>query len=303
VCLQLNLSKRAISYYLKQLKASGSIRKVGYGVWEATEKIPEQVTKIKVCSLNKFDNFVTSLPIRGHAFVFHLRIPKINGWKKRTIFLEKKGIHFKQIKEHTQRIIFRGHKMWLSDKSITVYCPKGKSYFGNSARETEDYSIFEFKQLVQGIESLFNVSFLINKRYVFRVSRHHFSRVRDALAVQCDSEKQKINIKLENGWFHIDNSYQLHEAETEGKKAKFYMDERYACFIRDLMEMKEKFLPSQAIDMIGKVTANQLVFAENQRSHIKAVQDLSKGVEKFNEQIGLLVEFLKNGGQNGTKKS
>jgi len=42
---QINISKTALQYHLNQLKAAGTVRKLGYGVWEVLSEPPKEVQK------------------------------------------------------------------------------------------------------------------------------------------------------------------------------------------------------------------------------------------------------------------
>src|SRR3990167_513546 len=116
VCDLLKISKQAINYYLKQLKASNSIKKVGYGVWETVEFKPKEVKK---------DGLGRS--IRGHGFCFTLRLPKIEHWGEREEFLKKERITFSRLNNNVHKVYFREHKIWLCNNSIVIYYPSGKS--------------------------------------------------------------------------------------------------------------------------------------------------------------------------------
>jgi len=267
--------ERSIWRYIKELKAMGCIEKVGYGVWNALKQ-PAKITITHSKSIYK--------EIRGHAFIFNILLPKITNWKLREDFLVKNNIPFKKIHKHTQSIIFRGHKVWLSDKSITIYSPKEKSYFQKTAQESEDYSIEEFKSLIRGLENMLgNISFEINKQYRFRVARHHFARVKDALAIQCNKDKTKIKIKLNNGWFVIDNSLGLNEAETQGQDAIKYQN-IYQNFIKSLMDKPFTAYDFNAVyDVLMKYTAQMDL-------HLNVETKTGETLEKINEAIKKLTE-------------
>lgn len=222
ICNKLNMSKSALSYHLRQLKTSGNIKKAGYGTWEASKQV--QISTIGSPTFHK---------VRGHGFVFKLSIPKITNWFKRKEFLKSQK-NYKDFKKY-ERITIRGNNIWFADKSITIYLKKDK-FWGSTAEESEKKAVQELESIVISIENLIGISLKINKQYHFITSRKHFGRINDTLAKRCNGTKTKIYLKLEDGVFLIDNSYNYAEAETQGNSAKEYMDKVYLKFLDDLFK-------------------------------------------------------------------
>lgn len=278
ICEILKISKQAISYYLKNLKASNSIKKVGYGVWETLEFKPKEVKK---------DGLGRS--IRGHGFCFTIRLPKIDRWEEREQYLKNQKIPFSKLNNNVHKIYFRQHKIWLCNNTVVIYYPSGKSYFSDSAENSNSLAIYDLQQLIIGLENLFKVSFKINKNYEFKVSRQHYGKIKDQLAKQCNKEGKKIFIRLEKGYFVIDNSFNLNEAETQGEGAISYMDDNYTPFIRSLMDVpfttydfKKLYNVSEQILTIQKGETEKWGFyAENIKSHTEAIIKLNKGINRL----------------------
>ncbi|MEK6883269.1 MAG: hypothetical protein AABY22_26820, partial [Nanoarchaeota archaeon] len=92
---------------------------------------------------------------------------------------------------------------------------KSESWFAITAEHSKNHAIYDFLQLVKSVENLLKVSFEIKKTYWFKVARQHYGLIKNALAIQYDKEHKKLYISNPKGqWFVIDNSYNLHEAET-----------------------------------------------------------------------------------------
>jgi len=223
ICRDLRISKQNLSYYLKPLKIDGILLKKGYGVWAINEEKyqeflkSKEVKKSSAVASPQLQKVFTSKPIRGHGFQFTLKIPKLDNWGKREEFLRKNNIGFKPIGSNWkgQRILVRGHKVWLTPVSIVIYAPKAESWFAVTAEHSKNHAIYDFLQLVRSVENLLKVSFENKKKYLFKVTRQHYGIVRNALAIQYDKEHKKLFISNPRGqWFVIDNSYNLHEAET-----------------------------------------------------------------------------------------
>ena len=86
---ELNIHQQNLTRYLSLLKSKGWIEKVGYGTWKANE-LSEQKELNKIKLGNQ-----TTKQVRGHAFVWKVKIPKKINWKS---LLETKGLDFKLVK-------------------------------------------------------------------------------------------------------------------------------------------------------------------------------------------------------------
>lgn len=229
ISLKLGMSKQRLNWYISGLKRNGNIKKVAYGVWEVTEKEVKVEPKVACLnlggtftSLKSFKRGLESDSVRGHAFVFTLKLPFIAGWncERRQAFLSKKGVSFWPIglDKSSQGFFFKNFKVWLNNSSVNVYFPKWKSYFTDNSEESYNYALYDFRELVKGLESFFNCSFKIKGNYVFKVSRQHYALVKNSLAKQYNKTGEKLLVYDSNGlWFVIDNSLSLNEAETVNK--------------------------------------------------------------------------------------
>lgn len=274
---QLKISKQNLYYYTNRLKEKGLIRKIGYGVWE-TSKNSSKATLLK--------------EVRAHAYIWKIKLPKIKDWDKRINLLKKKKIDYILVGiRNTPRIILKDRKIWLGNKNIIIFDPF--SFFGKTAIESRKLAVNQLLSVLRAIESKLNINLLFNGLYHFKPSRHHYSLIKNNLAIQCDKEGKKI-ICYEDGksWFVIDNSYNLHEAETIHKDTSLIDNIGIQKYLNSHKRTKYKVTPEIVLEMItgqGKVMdgiqQNQIMFAENMNSHIKAVQDLSKGVNELRRAI------------------
>ena len=156
IAKRLGISKQTLNYRIKPLKIHDIIIKKGYGVWainhtklDTLKHILKDVKQVKKTPMvginhlppqsnkkpNTFGNIKTD--IRGHGFVFTLKIPTIPSWHNRLKYLIAKNIPHK-IFNNYERIDLeyksKIYKVWLCNKSIVVYFPKGISYFSQSAK-------------------------------------------------------------------------------------------------------------------------------------------------------------------------
>ena len=266
----LKVSKQKLNYYTTRLKEKGLIRKIGYGVWE-TSKNSSKATLLK--------------EVRAHAYIWKIKLPKIKNWDKRTELLDKKKIGWIPVGiKNTPRIMLKERKIWLGKKNIIIFDPF--SFFGRTAVESRKLAVNQLLGILRAIESKLNISILFDGLYHFKPSRHHYSLIKNNLAIQCDKEGKKI-ICYEDGksWFVIDNSYNLHEAETINKDTSLIDNLGIQNLLNSHKRTKYKLTPEFILEVMGGIQQNQVMFAKNMGSHIKAIQDLSKGVNEFRREI------------------
>jgi len=273
------ISKQKLQYYIRELREKGAIKKIGYGVWEVKTS-----TKDTIIQQVK--------EVRGHAFMWKIKIPKIRNWDKRQEILSKNNIKFKLIGlRDTPRIIIKDRKIWLGSKHIIIYEPR--SFIANNAIESRKLAFYNVLILLDEIEIKLKVSFKINGCYEIKVRREHYALMKNCLAIQCNKEGAKLEVKNKDGstWFIIDNSYNLNEAETIHTDTALTDNIGVQKYFNSHKATNFKVTPEYVINTMNGIQQNQMLYAENISSHIKAIQDLGKGVNELTQ----LVKKIKNG--------
>jgi len=268
---ELNVSEQRINYYIKTLKAKGLIKKVSYGTWETTKNLSAVTNEI-----------------RGHAFQWVIKLEKRFDWSK---LLIDKNIQFRLIPSNkAYRIILNDKKIWLNKKSIVIY--DKESYFSTTALESRKIAVYSMIETLNILKNKLNIEFDITD---FKVSRHHYSLIKNNLAIQCDKEGKRINIFNKNGlWFTIDNSYNLHEAETLHPETALIDSIGLQNYLNSHKDTNWKVTPQFLLESINQVTNNQLMFAKNLESHVKAMNDISESNKLLQETIKELKEIIKH---------
>jgi DNA-binding Lrp family transcriptional regulator len=296
---ELNISRQRINYYISSLKSQGIIKKIGYGVWERCKNINiEDVKKSTWVANIKTDKSFTSLKqdsVRGHAFQITFQLPKdLLNWDKREEIFEKIGYKFKKINilGGGQSIVFKGRKIHLTNKSIIIY--EKESFIKETAMESQSQAIEHFLKLIKQLERDLQANFSFGGRYRFKVTRQHYSLIKNALAKQYNDSGKKLEVYNDKGlWFLIDNSFNLNEAETIHSKTAVQDNEKVQGFFNGLkegdLEQVQGFKPSVIFSMFGNqgkiingMLQNANLYNENISSHIGAIKTLGTGVEKFN---------------------
>jgi len=295
IARELGTTRQRVSYYLSSLKRDGLVEKIGYGVWQTCKKInPEDVKKSTRVTIDnpQSKESLKQDSVRGHAFQFKLDLPDNFGsnWEKREEIFDKLGIKFKKLNIFGggQVLNFRGRKVWITNKSIIIY--EKESFISEKAKECKSQAINHFLKLVKGLEREFRANFSHYGKYKFRVTRQHYSLIKNALAKQYNDEGQKLEIYNDKGlWFLIDNSFNLNEAETVHPKTAVQDNEKVQDFFNGLKTF-DGYTPQFVVNSIGQLSNNWNQYGVHIKSHIKAVQDLGNGVQ---ELVSLIKEMKK----------
>ncbi len=296
IAKSLNVTKQALTRYIKELKIIGVIEKRGYGTWQINEnKLKgvlegKQVNKSTAVATKDWKKvFTKDQRIRGHGFQITLRIPKIKRWEQRRKYLEKKKIKYIPIGSNWngERIYIKGHKIWLTPISIVFYAPEWKSWFAETSNDSQSHAIYDFLEIIKKVENLLDTSFRINKQYKFKVSRQHYGIVKNSLAMQYDKTGKKLYCYAERGLIYvIDNSHNLHEFEGLNPKTAVpdtqNADNFFESLARNPITTDQILATFKEIADIQKTEANKWNhYATNIESHTNAIIKLEQGINKL----------------------
>lgn len=270
IAKDLNVSKQKIAYYVRKLKDKGLIKQVGYGTWETSKNS----TKV---ALDK--------EVRGHAFMWKVRLPEIRNWRKRQQILDKLKIPYKLVGalKQTPRIMIKDRKVWLGDKHLIIYEPE--NFTANTALEAKKLAVWRLKSVLEALEKRLKVNFKINKNYEFKVARQHYALMKNMLAIQYNENNEKLNIYTKDGlWFVIDNSYNFEEAETLHPKTALDDNKKVQDFFNGLKEF-EDYTPQFVVNAISQNATNQAVFSENMMNHLRILTKLGIAVDNLTKAV------------------
>jgi hypothetical protein len=291
ICTELHLKKSALQYYLSSLKRLGVIAKIGYGVWEVNEQkeVQNQLTD-RYLSPVKNLNLLRPDQVRGHGIQFTLSLPNnLRNWDRRKELLTRAKIKFRDMPNifgGAELIEFRGKKVILTNKSIIVNEPK--DYLTETADKAKSQAIYSFLTFVRGLESYLKANLSYGGQYKFKVTRQHYALVKNALAKQYDSEGKKLEVYSAGElWFVIDNSFNLHEAETIHPATSDTDNKKVQDFFNGLKRY-EGFTPQFLMESIGKSVQCSVQNAQNLdnyaihlKAHVESVVKLGNAVEEL----------------------
>jgi hypothetical protein len=292
-----------LSYHLKDLKTRKIIKKVGYGVWEiCDENYMLKLQEVRIgagrrCGQvinplpEKFKNFSASKEVRGHAFRFSVKLPKIERWLQRKQRFGQLGIEFTTI-AGGEVILLKGHKVKVFDGSLDIYFAEGWSSFSNDAKVCYLDAIYELERILVGFENKLNVSIRYQGKFKFRPSRQHYSLIRNELAKDFEERKDKLRILAEDGttWLLIDNSFQLNELETQHT---ITAQDDNKVVKDDFNALKYKGLSREYLaSAINALIEDRKFYAENNRKHVCVIDKLGESVDENTKSIKELKDTI-----------
>ena len=155
-----------------------------------------------------------------------------------------------------------------------------------TSTEARKYAVYDFLSFVGALERYLKADFGVSKKNPqFKVSRQHYALIKNALAKQCDREGKKLEVSNERGqWFIIDNSFNLHEAETIHPQTAEQDNIKIQNFFNGIKKF-EGFTPEFVVNSIGQTNQNLENYAIHLKSHVESVQKLGDAVQKLVQKV------------------
>ena len=188
---------------------------------------------------------------------------------------------------HSKSIIHMdGNTVRLYKNSIEVYCSPLRSFLGKNEQEAERLSLSYFQGFFAELEHRLNILIIKGLRTQIKQVNGHYALTENELAKDYEKKHQKLKIKDSKDaktWFLIDNSFQLHEAETVHPESSKDDMSKVRAFFNDIKA--HDFLLSDIAKAAYLNAENMKFYAENMKSHVKAVQELEKAVKKLTKVV------------------
>jgi len=205
IALRRKCSFQAVYKIIKQLKDKGIINKHFQGVEKSQ------------CTLKPNQ-------IRLHGQEFNIKIL----WKDK---------RYKGIMSRSNIIYIDGNTVRLFKDSIEVY--SGHSFFGDDPQSATSKSFGYWNKLFIRLENDLKVNLIKPRKQNIRMVKHHYSEVDNEYADECEKKGYKIRVFAREDsklWFMIDNSFNLHEAETQHPDSAKYDMEKIKEHFNDIRE-------------------------------------------------------------------
>ena len=285
----LGISKTAMQYYISHLKREGILIKKGYGCWAIDDVKLKLQTSSK--SSEVAQGHLYNKLIRGHGFQFTLKIPNIPKWDQRALYLKKKKVNYKVIPQGIS-FEFKDHVIWLCKDSIVVYFPDWKHYYEFTLDASKKTAVYDFLNIIKSLEVFLVTDLSIKGEYQYRTSRQHFAKLKDQLAIICNQQGKKLEVRGSDGkvWLITDRSFKIDELEfIHSETAVADGDKVLIPFLNDLREHTQKtgetLLLSDILKSLDMITKNQMMYGENALKHVEVINKLSNAVDELNKQL------------------
>ncbi|HUS49337.1 MAG TPA: hypothetical protein VMZ91_04185 [Candidatus Paceibacterota bacterium] len=282
IAKQRKCSRTAIYKGIYKLIDKGYLRKIGkaYGV-----------TDRGLHYLNRF----SPGKIRLHNLAFKLTIlNKPNGWDtQRNKIVDCRasskavGLCNNQYEIHS----FSNIKVKTTNNSVIFYMP---AYYGKNTDECFRQALDTLWNIIPKIENLFKINLIKERKCNIEIISQHYSKLKDTIAKIYRVEDNKLYVKDDEGNIRIiaDFSFRVDELEAiYNKTAKEDMDVMQN-FIKDLLNNPATI--TQVLSAIGQNTANQMIYAKNQETHIGLYKGLTREIKGLGKAISKVIKENKD---------
>lgn len=304
---ELNITKQSLNYYLPRLYESGFITKDEEKRWIYLRDYDEKrVKKSTRVGSNHLESVKNKKEVRGHAIQIKLLLPKdYRNWEKRRKIFNYIGLswkpHFIGEMERGEISEMEGIKIHFYNKTI-VFNLDEKDFKEDTARISQQQAIITFLRIVKKLERTFYNSPLSHYgKYKFKITRQHYSLIKNALASQYISEKKKLYVYTGKGlWLLIDNSFNLEELETvhpetaveDNEKVQTHFNIIKNTPIEVIKEMSPENLRDQFLN-IREVFPVMEEYNRNLKLHIQVQEEQLKTQKETQQTLKLIGESLK----------
>ncbi|MBU0958136.1 MAG: MarR family transcriptional regulator [Nanoarchaeota archaeon] len=275
IAKQRKTSRTAVYKQINKLLEKGYIRKLdkSFGVTDLGNR-----------GLHSFIGFTNNIRLHNLAIKIQLK-QKPRNWDLKRTKLAQIRIHSKQvnIKNNSYEIHpFSNVKIKTTTNSIIFYLP---ATYGKNTDEAFKTALDILWKSIPKVEDMFNIFLIKDKSINLEIISNHYSKLQDSLAKLYRKQGDKLYITDEKGkvWLIADFSFRVDELETiDTIKAKEDMDV-VKSFFNELR--KEPVTTTQILGMIRDVTANQVVFDRNMKSHIEVIRGIGKGMNQLTKAL------------------
>ena len=302
-----------ISYYIKPAIIAGIIQKKGYGVYEFTDKnkfktssnfnlrqVPPIYKDLKFEVVDKLGTMKKSKIIRQNGLIVSFFIRSVEKWENRKNILQ--NIEYKNIGINQSGISlnYKGYKINMYPKKIIIYQPKNKCILETTAQEGFNIAFYAMEEVFISFCTKFNISYLHAGTVKFSINRQHYGKINDKLSNYYASQGKNIQIKAKDNkvWLISDKSFLPSELETVNPESSIKdMDKVLMPFFNDLREYYiktgETLILSDFLKILAMRANQDLMYAENIKNHLEAIQEIKIGVHDLSKGVHDLTKAVK----------
>ena len=172
---------------------------------------------------------------------------------------------------------------------IQYYC--NYSFFGSDSYAATAKSFNYHNKIFKILENDLGCVIIKSRSQNIERVKSEYAQINNGLAKKVENEGQRIRLRTTDEgkvWFEIDNSWNLHEAETKGKTAHRDMQKVVEPLFNDMRD-KDFYLMSDTKSMIDKLAIVSSNIVQSQLSTDSMFQ-------RTNESVNWLAENIKSHG-------
>ncbi len=151
-----------------------------------------------------------------------------------------KDHRYSSISKKSNLLSIDGNTVRLYKNSLEIY--SGQSFYADDVQKATSSSMHYWSRFFTRVEHELNVIILKPRYQNIKLVNHHYSEIANELSEEAERKGYKIRVYTTDDcklWFTIDNSFNLHEAETiHPESAKQDMEEVIKPFFNDLRDNK-----------------------------------------------------------------
>lgn len=231
-----------------------------------------------------------SFPVESHLIRLH-------GMEFNVKILDS-SVYYSKILKKCNKVVVDGCTVRLYKSSVEVY-GTDKSFFGETPQMASSRAFAFWDRFFVRLENDLRVVLVKSRCQNIRLVSQHFSETANEFAVECERNKERIKVHTRDDgklWFTIDNSFNLHEAETlHPKTSKRDMEDVVQPHFNDLRD-NESFLPSQVTQVLHDISV------QNKRA-LEMFEALARSQINASDQFAGLVKALKPRKPKGSRRS
>lgn len=295
IAIRRGCTKQAVSKIIKKLREKGLINSVSQEV----DKKRGTCQPLYSYGYKTTPSFPVEHQIRLHSQEFNIRI----------LYKDQK---YKQQLQKANTINTDGNTIRLYRNSIEIY--SGHSFYADDVQKATADSFDYWNRLFARLENDLKIILVKSRSQNIKLVNQHYSEINNELAKECEAKADKIRVITTDDnkvWFLIDNSFNLHEAETiHPETAKQDMAEVIRPFFNDLRKNNPPLISemwgviannTKAIQVYSSIPATYLdninALSKQMEIHLAVMKGIGRGVNKFSntiDDLGNTLTSIKN---------
>lgn len=266
---------------------------------------PKQISYSRKCSHQAVYKTIKKLRKKGLLGTGLQEVAKTQGtmqpFSKIRLHGQEFNIRILWKDQNYQRILKRSNIIFLDNNTVRLYknsleVYSGHSFFAEEEQKATSISLDYWKRFFVRLEAELKIILVKPRSANIKLVKQEYARTDSELSESSIERGERIRVYAEEDGklcFITDDSFGFKEDETlHPETAKF--DRKAVDKQVNDWRLHDPPTNSELAVHVDNVTKNQLVHSENIKTHIKAIQDISKGVSKWNENIDKLFDLIKS---------